>query len=123
MHAVLDGLGNPVCFSFTPAQASDLSQAEPLLDEIEPRAFLADKAYDADALDPGSRTTRHRIRHPAQGQPRRPAQMRLRPLSRAHLVEWFFNRLNFRAVATRYDKLAQHSLAAVHLITAIMLLN
>ena len=36
--------------SLTPGQASDLGQAEPLLDEVEPEAFLADKAYDADAL-------------------------------------------------------------------------
>lgn len=43
-------MGNPVALSLTPGQASDLGQAEPLLEEIEPQAFLADKAYDADAL-------------------------------------------------------------------------
>jgi transposase len=47
---IVDALGNPAALSLTPGQASDLSQAEPLLDEVEPEAFLADKAYDADAL-------------------------------------------------------------------------
>jgi transposase len=46
----VDALGNPVAMALTPSQASDLSQAKPLLDEVEPDAFLADKAYDADAL-------------------------------------------------------------------------
>ncbi len=43
-------LGNPVALSLTPGQASGICQAEPLLDEVDPKAFLAGKAYDADAL-------------------------------------------------------------------------
>ena len=50
VHALVDALGNPVAFSLTPGQASDLSQAEPLLENVAPEAFLADKAYDADRL-------------------------------------------------------------------------
>src|SRR6185369_15734024 len=45
-----DALGNSVTLSLAPGQASDLVQAEPLLDQVEPEAFLADKAYDANAL-------------------------------------------------------------------------
>ncbi len=41
-----------------------------------------------------------------------------------NLVERFFNRLKyFRAIATRYDKLARNFLAAVQLVSAIILLN
>jgi transposase len=50
IHMIVDALGNPVAMSLTPGQQSDLSQAAPLLEEVEPEAFLADKAYDADAL-------------------------------------------------------------------------
>ena len=50
IHAAVDAVGNPVALSLTPGQASDISQAEPLLKEIDPKAFLADKADDADAL-------------------------------------------------------------------------
>jgi transposase len=41
-----------------------------------------------------------------------------------NLVERFFNRLkHFRAIATRYDKLARNFLAGVQLASAIILLN
>ena len=41
-----------------------------------------------------------------------------------NLVERFFNKLkHFRAVATRYDKLARNFLAGVQLASAMILLN
>ena len=41
-----------------------------------------------------------------------------------NLVERFFNKLkHFRAVATRYDKLARNFLAGVQLASATILLN
>ena len=41
-----------------------------------------------------------------------------------NLVERFFNKLkHFRAIATRYDKLARNFLAGVQLTSAIILLN
>jgi transposase len=41
-----------------------------------------------------------------------------------NLVERFFNKIkHYRAIATRYDKLARNFLAAVQLVSAIILLN
>ena len=41
-----------------------------------------------------------------------------------NLVERFFNKLkHFRAIATRYDKLATNFLAGVHLASVTILLN
>jgi hypothetical protein len=41
-----------------------------------------------------------------------------------NLVERFFSKLkHFRAIATRYDKLARNFLAGVHLASAMILLN
>ena len=41
-----------------------------------------------------------------------------------NLVERFFNKLkHFRAIATRYDKLARNFLAGIQLACAIILLN
>jgi putative transposase len=41
-----------------------------------------------------------------------------------NLIERFFNKIkHFRAIATRYDKLAANFLAAVQLVSAIILLN
>jgi transposase len=50
IHAVVDALANPVALSLTPGQAADITQAAPLLDEVEPDAFIGDKGYDSDAL-------------------------------------------------------------------------
>jgi transposase len=41
-----------------------------------------------------------------------------------NLIERFFNKIkHFRAIATRYDKLARNYLAAVQLVATIILLN
>jgi transposase len=41
-----------------------------------------------------------------------------------NLIERFFNKIkHFRAIATRYDKRARNFLAAVQLVSAIILLN
>ncbi len=41
-----------------------------------------------------------------------------------NLIERFFNKLkHFRAIATRYDKLARNFLAGVQLAAAMILLN
>jgi transposase len=50
IHALVDALGNPVALMLTPGQAHDLACAEPLIDNANPDALLADKAYDADSF-------------------------------------------------------------------------
>ena len=44
---VVDALGNPVALSLTPGQTADITQAEPLLEHLEPDAVIADKGYDS----------------------------------------------------------------------------
>ena len=50
IHVLVDALGNPVEVMLTPGQVHDLTCAEPLLEEVDPEALIADKAYDADPL-------------------------------------------------------------------------
>src|SRR5436190_18165826 len=50
IHALVDALGNPVELMLTPGQAHDLACAELLIDSVDPKALIGDKAYDADAL-------------------------------------------------------------------------
>ena len=62
--------------------------------------------------------------HPTAKLHRAPHQLRLRALSQRNLVERSFNKIkHYRAIATRYDKLARNFLAAVQLVAAIILLN
>lgn len=110
--------------SLTPGQASDISQAEPLLDEVDPRAFLADKAYDADALIDTLEQRGIVPVIPAKANRVEPRETDFALYRERNLVERFFNKLkHFRAIATRYDKLANTFLAAVQLVCVIVWLN
>lgn len=94
------------------------------MENINLDAFLADRAYDADRL----------IDHLAQREitpviPSKRNRMIQRetdfPLYRERkLLERFFNKLKqFRAIATRYDKLKSTSLATIQFDSAIILFN
>jgi transposase len=110
--------------SLTPGQASDLGQAEPLLAEVDPKAFLGDKAYDADALIQRLETRQITPVIPPKANRVVQRDCDFALYRERTLVERFFNKLkHFRAIATRYDKLARNFLAAVQLVSAIILLN
>ena len=124
IHVIVDALGNPVTLSLTPGQASDLGQAEPLLDEVDPQAFLGDKAYDANALIQFLEARRITPVIPPKANRIVQRQCDFALYRERNLVERFFNKLkHFRAIATRYDKLTRNFLAAVQLAAAIILLN
>ena len=124
IHALVDALGNPVAFSLTPGQASDLSQAEPLLEDFTPEAFLADKAYDADRLILALETRGIKPVIPPKANRLVQRHCDFALYRERNLVERFFNTIkHFRAVATRYDKLARNFLSAVHLVGMLILLN
>ena len=124
IHALVDALGNPVAFSLTAGQASDLSQAEPLLADFAPEAFLADKAYDADQLIIAlqRRGIKPVIPPKINRLVQRPCDFAL--YRERNLVERFFSTMkHFRAIATRYDKLARNFLSAVYLVGMLILLK
>lgn len=118
-------MGNPVGLSLSGGQASDLVGADQWLPGLEAGAVLADKAYDADervlaVLEAAEITAvippkRNRIVRREYDQ----------DLYRArHLIENFFQKLKqYRAIATRYDKLARNFLAGIHLAAACILLT
>ncbi|RWQ13722.1 MULTISPECIES: IS5 family transposase [unclassified Mesorhizobium] len=124
IHAVVDALGNPLGFSLTPPQASDLGQAGPLLDQVNPQALLADEAYDADALIQTLKDRRITPVIPPKANRLIPRQTDFALYRERNLVEPLFNKLkHFRAIATRCDKTARNFLAAVQLVAITFLLN
>jgi transposase len=124
IHVIVDALGNPVAISLTPGQASDLAQAEPLLEEVDPQAFLADKAYDADALIDHLKRRHIQAVIPPKANRTTPRPTDFALYCERNLIERFFNNLKqFRAIATRYDKLANTFLGAVQLVAAFISLN
>ena len=47
---IVDALGNPLALSLTGGNAHDITQAEQLAAQVEPKALLGDKGYDADSF-------------------------------------------------------------------------
>ena len=121
---LVDALGNPVELMLTAGQVHDLACAKPLIETVDPGALIGDKAFDA---DPFIDTLTERgivpvIPPKANRKSKRVCDFAL--YCERNLVERFFNKLkHFRAIATRYDKLARNFLAGVHLASAIILLN
>ena len=105
----------------TPGQDHDLTCAEPLIENADPEALIGDKAYDA---DPFVETLTQRGISPvippkANRNIKRECDFAL--YCERNLVERFFK--HFRAIATRYDKLARNFLAGVQLAAVTILLN
>jgi transposase len=124
IHVLVDALGNPVELMLTPGQAHDLACAEPLIDNVDPQALLADKAYDADRFVAtlAQRAITPVIPPKANRKTKRACDFAL--YCERNLIERFFNQLkHFRAIATRYDKLARNFLAGVQLAAVTILLN
>ena len=108
----------------TPGQAHDLTCAEQLIDSADPEALLGDKAYDADPLIDTLSQRGITPVIPPKANRKAPRACDFALYCERNLIERFFNKLkHFRAIATRYDKLANSFLAGVYLASAIILLN
>jgi transposase len=86
--------------------------------------LIADKAYDADPLidSLAEREITPVIPLKANRKIKRHCDFAL--YRERNFIERFFNKIkHFRAIATRYDKLAINFLASVQLVSAIILLN
>ncbi len=125
IHALVDALGNPLGFHLTPAQACDLDGADVLLTDLKADTLLADTGYDANprvierlqqqgktcVIPPkrNRKTQRDYNKHLYQARP---------------LIENFSAQLKqYRAIATRYDKLAQMVLSGIYLAAVVICLN
>ena len=132
----VDGKGRPLNFLLTPGQSSDQKGFAPLVDGLEvrsgkrgrprsrPRKIVADAAYLA-------RSNRRLLRSRGIGCviPRARNHRRRGPFDKAayrqrNQVERFFSRIKqFRRMATRYEKLAEHYLAIVTLAATVIWLR
>lgn len=119
-----DTLGRPVRFILTAGQSGDALAAPALLDGFRPKAVLADKAYDSNALRsaiadlgaeaviPSNRSRKTLIAHDVVAYRAR------------NCIERCFSKLkHFRRFAIRYDRRAIHFLGFIHLAAAMIWLR
>ena len=115
-----DSLGRPVRFLIAAGQSHDILAVPALLERHRPAAVFADRVYDANSLRrPGPDRSRGRL-PPTRS---RKAPIALDPLvyRLRNRVERCFNKLkHFRCLATRFDTLAHHYLAIVHIAASML---
>jgi transposase len=124
IHALVDALGNPVTFVLTEGQAHDLQAAPGLIENVDPHAQIADKAFDADSFVQLLQNKAITPVIPPKSNRKSKRLCDFALYKERNLIERFFNKLKqFRAIATRYDKTARNFLAAIQLVAATILLN
>ena len=124
IHLVVDSGGLPIYFELSEGQRNDIARAESLVDHLkEANVFIADKGYDSVALrtyvdSKGGETI---IPKRNYGQDIDKESMDWSLYKYRHLVENAFARIkHFRAISTRYDKLARNYASMVSLAFTIM---
>ena len=126
LHAIVDGLGNPVEFLLSAGNDNDCVHAIELLENVELRGsnVLADRAYGAQSIR--EYISEHGANYviPPKSNVSNPWPVDWYLYKERHLIECFFQKIKwFRRIATRYDKLDTSFLAFVHLAAIAILLT
>jgi transposase len=121
IHCLADAKGRPLAFHLTPGEAADCKAYEKLIDlpERAPDALLGDKAYDTD--DIRNDLKKRHIKPVIPPKSNRNVQFRYdKTLYRErNWIERMIGHLKInRAVATRYDQLAETFLGMLSLAAA-----
>lgn len=121
IHAVVDGLGNPLRIKLTSGNVHDSVPSCDLIAGLKATNLLADKAYDSDKFIYHSTAVCCNIVVPPKSNRREPRSIDKHIYKERHLVECFFAKLkSFRRVSTRYEKLAR-TFHAIVLIAACLI--
>jgi len=127
IHAICDALGNPTGFYLSEGQAHDLDGADALLPGLaaETGRLIADKAYDAEqrVLGPLQKAGIGAV-IPSSAKRKEQRDYDKEMYKNRHLIENFFGKLKqYRAIATRYDKLGRIFLGSIYLAASVIWLN
>jgi transposase len=124
IHILVDALGNPVEFLLTGGQEADVSYAGSLMQGQEAGSFIADKAYDSEAVVEAAKRQGAAAVIPSRKNRKVPRDYDKQLYKERKKVEWFINLLKqYRRVATRYEKTARNFLGFVHVASIMILLR
>lgn len=123
VHAIVDGLGNPVAFLLSPGNDNDSTHAIELMNktDIAGSNLLGDKAYGTKEILAYISEHGATVVIPPKSNAKDPWPVDYCLYKERHLVECFFQKIKwFRRVATRYDKLDRSFLAFVYMATIMI---
>ena len=116
-----DARGRPLKVMITPGQQGDITTAPVLLEGVQARCVLADAAYDSNALRALIRAKRAKAVIPSNPTRSRIIRHDKTAYRLRNAIERCFNRLkHFRRFATRFDRLASHYLAFIHIAASML---
>ena len=121
VHCLSDERGRPIAFHLTPGEAADCKAYDDLIDlpDKKPKALLADKAYDTDAIRADLKRRGIKAVIPPKSNRKIAIRYNKRLYRERNCIERVFGHLKInRAIATRYDQLAETFLAMLFLASA-----
>lgn len=121
IHALVDGLGNPIKFILTAGNRNDVTQAADLLKEQRGTVVLADKGYDSQALVDTLEIQGCTAIIPSKKNAKNPRKIDNEEYKERFLVEAFFSKIkHFRRVFSRFDKTTTAFFGFLHLAGALI---
>jgi len=126
IHAIVDGLGNPVEFMLSPGNDHDSVHAIDLLSktDISESNVIGDRAYGSKAIRDFITAQGGQYTIPPKSNAKQSWNYDVWLYKERHLVECFFQKIKwFRRVATRYDKFDDSFLAFVYLAAILLLVK
>lgn len=112
----VDAAGRPVRALITDGPRSDCKEAEPLVEGLDARMLLADRAYDTDAILAMAKKAGMEAVIPPKKNRTVQREYDKEVYKKRHRIENAFLYLKqWRGIATRYAKRSDSFLAAVHI--------
>lgn len=117
----MDALGNLVKFVLLPGQRHDLKGVEQLIEDVDLKALLGDKAFDADWLVRRLQDNGVEVVIAQKANRLSPLQIDEAVYKWRHLIENYFCKLKeFKRIAMRSDKTDDSFCAVIHLAAAVI---
>jgi transposase len=124
IHALVDGLGNPLKFMLTPGQRHDITQADSLTEDISSNTLLADKGYDSNAFVENLEKKDCIPVIPPKRNRKNPRVYDEHLYKERHLIECFFGKIkHFRRIFSRFDKTANVYMAFLNFVGTLIWLR
>jgi len=121
VHCLGDARGRPIAFHLTPGEAADCKAYDTLIDlpEQPPDALLADKAYDTDAIRADLKERGIKPVIPPKSNRTAAIRYSKKLYRERNCIERVLGHLKInRAIATRYDQLADSFLGMLFIASA-----
>jgi transposase len=123
IHAITDALGNPLDFLLTGGEASDIGQAERLIQAVPQQASLAvaDKGYDSDGFVQRLQELMIEPVIPPRSNRKVKRLYDRHVYKERHLIECFFGKIkHYRRIFSRFEKTARHFMGFLRLVAALI---